>query len=80
METTITSDYKSLKLAYVEVKTFIEEAVGTEVNSLQTKIDEDLGCAGDDNYELIVKFVEKYNLDYTGFNYSKLRWSNKSAQ
>ena len=69
METIITSDYKSLKLAYVEVKAFIEE-VGTEVNSLQTKIDEDLGCAGDDNYELLEKFIERYNLDYAGFDYS----------
>lgn len=71
MEIIITSDYKSLKLAYVEVKTFLEEEVGREVNSLQTKIDEDLGWAGDDNYELIVKFVERYDLDYTEFDYSK---------
>jgi hypothetical protein len=55
----------------MEVKSFVEKEVGDEVSSLKTKIEDDLGCAGDDNYELIEKFVTKYKLDVTGFDYSK---------
>jgi len=69
--TILQSDFKSLRQAYIEVKTFIEKQVGDEVLSLNTKIEDDLGCAGDDNWELLKKFVVKYNLDDTGFDYSK---------
>ena len=64
-------DFKSLRQAYKEVKTFIEYEVGSDVYSLNTKIEDDLGCAGDDNYELLDKFVTKYKLDYADFDYSK---------
>ena len=65
------SDFKTLRQAYIEVKSFIEKEAGYEVSSLKTKIEDDLGCTGDDNYELIEKFVTKYKLDVTGFDYSK---------
>jgi len=71
MENDIYMDFKSLRQAYVEVKAFIETEVGTEVTSLNTKIEDDLGCAGDDNYDLLDKFVTKYKLDYEDFDYSK---------
>jgi hypothetical protein len=64
-------NFKGLRDAYIEVKTFIEIETGDDVFSLKTKIEEDLGCAGNDNYDLLKKFVEKYNLDYQGFDYSK---------
>ena len=65
------SDFKTLRLAYLEVKAFVENELGDEVLSLNTKIEDDLGCAGDDNWELLEKFVTKYRLDTTGFDYSK---------
>jgi hypothetical protein len=65
------SDFKTLRQAYLEVKSFVEKEVGDEVSSLKTKLEDDLGCAGDDNYELLEKFVTKYKLDATGFDYSK---------
>ncbi|GGC16091.1 DUF1493 family protein [Dyadobacter sediminis] len=71
MENTIYVDFKSLRQAYIEVKTFIEYEVGSNVSSLNTKIEDDLGCAGDDNYDLLDKFVSKYELDYADFDYSK---------
>lgn len=63
-------DFKTLRQAYVEVKTFIEEESVGSVSSLTTRIEEDLGCAGDDNADLLNKFITKYNLDITGFDYS----------
>ena len=65
------NDFKSLRQAYNEVRKFIESETGEEDISLKTKIENDLGCAGDDNYELLEKFIKKYNLDVTGFDYSK---------
>ncbi|RYD80124.1 MAG: DUF1493 family protein [Sphingobacteriales bacterium] len=38
---------------------------------MQTKIENDLGLAGDDNLELLELFVKKYQLDARGFDYSK---------
>ena len=69
--TTHQSDFKTLRKAYLEVKTFIEKEAGDEVSSIKTKIEDDLGCSGDDNYELLEKFITKYKLDPTGFDYSK---------
>jgi hypothetical protein len=71
MEKNIYMDFKSLRQAYTEVKIFIENEVGDNVPSLNTKIVDDLGCAGDDNYDLLDKFVSKYKLDYSDFDYSK---------
>jgi len=66
-----TANFSTCKQAYLEVKAFLEEETWDKVKSLSTKIENDLGCAGDDNYELIEKFVNKYNLDYEEFDYSK---------
>jgi hypothetical protein len=63
--------YRDIKGAFVEVKSFLEAETGSKVASLKTRIDGDLGCAGDDNYDLIDKFITKYSLDYAGFDYSK---------
>lgn len=65
------SDFKTLRHAYTEVKAFLEKELGTKVSCLKTKIDADLSCAGDDNLELLEKFIRKYNLDISGFDYSK---------
>ena len=65
------TNFKSLRAAYLEVKVFIENEVGDTVTSLSIRIENDLGCAGDDNWELLAKFVAKYNLETTGFYYSR---------
>jgi len=70
--TVIESDFRTLRQAYLEVKAFLEtEVYDEEPLNLKTRLYNDLGCAGDDNYELLEKFVTKYNLDPTGFDYSK---------
>ena len=69
--TVLHSDFKTLRQAYIEVKSFVENETGDKVSSLKIKIEDDLGCAGDDNYELLEKFVTKHKLDATGFDYSK---------
>lgn len=72
METNIIySDFKTLRDAYIEVKNFITDETYAKTLSLKTTIDGDLGCAGDDNLDLLEKFVEKYNLNFEGFDYSK---------
>ena len=65
------SDFKTLRQAYIEVKSFLENETSDTVNSLKTKVEEELGCAGDDNLELLERFVAKYKLDSTGFDYAK---------
>jgi hypothetical protein len=69
--TVLHSDFRTLRQAYIEVKSFVEKVLGDEVSSLKTKLEDELGCAGDDNYELLERFVTKYKLDTTGFDYSK---------
>lgn len=64
------TDFSTLKSAYNEVKSFLEEETFDKVTSLATTIENDLGCAGDDNYELLIKFSEKYNLNTEDFDYS----------
>lgn len=61
--------FSTLRKAYHEVKSFLEGEIEDKVKSLSTTIDNDLGCTGDDNYELLVKFVEKYNLNHEDFDY-----------
>jgi len=63
--------FSQLRLAYQTVKCFIENESVDKVKSLDTKIAEDLGLYGDDNWEFLEKFVTTYNLDPTGFEYDK---------
>lgn len=64
-------EFEKLKLAYITVKSFLEKEAGENVESLKTKIAEDLSFYGDDNYYMLTKFVEKFELDYTDFNYDE---------
>ncbi len=65
------ADFKTLRKAYIEIQNFLENETGVHVQSLETKIEENLGCAGDDNYDLLLKFITRYKPDTTGFDYSK---------
>lgn len=64
-------DFKKLRFAYETVKRFLEKETLDNVDSLDTKIVADLGLAGDDNYDLLARFIKKFELDYNGFDYSK---------
>jgi hypothetical protein len=64
-------EFEKLKLAYVTVKSFLEKEAGENVESLKIKIAEDLGLYGDDNFFMLTKFVEKFELDHTAFRYDK---------
>jgi hypothetical protein len=64
-------EFKELRKVHKEIKDFLENASGENVNGLNTKIAEDLGLWGDDNYFLLEEFVEKHNLNFDKFDYSK---------
>ena len=63
--------FKDLRKSYIDVKTFLEGEACIPVTSIKNRIENDLGCTGDDAYELLEKFVVKYKLDVTGFEFSK---------
>ncbi len=64
-------EFSKLRHAYLTVKNFTESESYEKVKSLNTRIENDLGMAGDDNVEFLEKFVEKFELEYKNFNYSK---------
>lgn len=63
--------FSNLRQSYKTVRDFLETESGDKVESLKTKISNDLGLWGDDNLELLEKFVKTYHLDYKDFDYSK---------
>jgi hypothetical protein len=64
------TDFRNLRRSYREVRSFLESETSEKDISLKSRIVKDLGCAGDDNWELLTKFVTKYNLKAEGFVYS----------
>ncbi len=64
-------EFNKLRFAYVKVKRFLEDQSCDTVDSLKTKIADDLGMTGDDNYYMLAEFVKKFELEYQGFNYDK---------
>ncbi len=64
-------DFSKLRFAYAVLKTFLENESGEKVLNLKTKIEEDMGMMGDDSYDLIARFVEKFELDYQDFDFEK---------
>jgi hypothetical protein len=62
-------EFSKLRFAYFTIKSFLENESFAEVKSLNSKIAGDLGMTGDDTYELLVKFIEKFDLDYKGFEF-----------
>lgn len=63
--------FSKLKHAYITVKSFIEKESANDLRSLKTKIVNDLGLTGDDNCFLLTKFVGKFELEYSDFEYDK---------
>ena len=64
-------EFDKLRFAYETVKEFLETQTGDKVEFLKTKIVDDLGMTGDDNYFMLAEFVKKFELDYEGFDYDK---------
>ncbi len=64
-------DFATLRQSYIEVKKFLEKASYEKVDNSNILIEQDLGFCGDDTYFLIEEFVEKYNLDFSNFNFSE---------
>jgi hypothetical protein len=55
-------DFSKLRHGYITVKSFLESESFEKVKSLDTRVAEDLGLYGDDNYDLLVKFIKKFEL------------------
>lgn len=64
-------EFEKLRLAYKAVKGFLEKESCRKVDNLSIRVAGDLGIVGDDNLELLERFVEKFELNYQGFNYPK---------
>ena len=64
-------EFNKLRFAYETVKRFLEDQAGDTVDSLKTKIADDLGMTGDDNYYMLAEFVKKFELEHEGFTYDK---------
>lgn len=62
-------EFSKLRHAYIAVKSFIEYESGDDLGSLKTKIANDLGLTGDDNYFMLNKFIDKFELEYSDFEY-----------
>jgi len=63
--------FSKLRQAYTTAKQFIEDETGCEIDSLQNKIEEHLGIAGDDTEELLDRFIKQYGLSADGFEFDK---------
>ncbi len=64
-------DFKTLRHVHNEIRSFLQEWSFVKVESVNDRICNDLGCAGDDAYDLLSKFVTQYKLDTKGFDFSK---------
>jgi Protein of unknown function (DUF1493) len=64
-------EFEKLRHAYVIVKHFLETEGYKKVTSLNNKVEADLGLSGDDNSELLDKFVTEFELDHKNFDYDK---------
>ncbi|GAB5416071.1 MAG: hypothetical protein Crog4KO_13440 [Crocinitomicaceae bacterium] len=62
-------EFSKLRIAYVTVKKFLENEAQEEIGSLNTKVVEDLSLSGDDNLEMLERFIKKFELDHQEFKY-----------
>ncbi len=63
--------FGELRDAYLTVKDLLHKSSGEKVAGSNLRLQEDLSLWGDDNYFLLVDFVEKYELNFDEFDYSK---------
>ena len=62
-------DFSTLRKSYIEVKNFLEKKSLEKVDNSDILIELDLGFCGDDAFILIAEFVEKYNLNFSEFDF-----------
>lgn len=63
-------EFADLRSAYITVRTFVEGESCQKIKSLRIRVAQDLGLLGDDNYELLEKFVTRFELGLGNFDYS----------
>jgi hypothetical protein len=61
--------FSELRANYLIIKQLLEKAAGMKIHSHKTRIAEDLGLWGDDNYFLLLELLEKHPLDFSNFEY-----------
>ena len=71
METIIKISFKNLKQNYLEVQQFLQKESGEKIIYNKSKVANDLSLWGDDNYDMLEKFITKYALDFSNFNYER---------
>lgn len=67
------NSYNESEARFAELVSFIRDKSGEHNMPItrQTLIEEDLGVTGEDAYELIVELSKKYQIDVTGFHFTK---------
>lgn len=71
MKTIIKISFKNLKQNYVEVQQFLQKESGEKNIYNKSKVANDLSLWGDDNYDMLEKFITKYKVDFSNFNYDE---------
>lgn len=71
MKTIIKISFKDLKQNYLEVQQFLQKESGEKNIYNKSKVTNDLSLWGDDNYDMLEKFIAKYNLDFSYFKYGE---------
>ena len=64
-------DFSTLRQSYIEVKNFLEKTTKEKVENVDVLIEKDLFLSGLDNESLLIEFIEKYDIDFSKFDYSK---------
>lgn len=63
--------FGELRNAYLTLQGLLQKASGEKVANSKARLQEDLSLWGDDSYFFLVDFVEKYELNFDEFDYSK---------
>ena len=71
MKTIIKISFKDLKQKYIEMQQFLEDKSGENKICNKSKVANDLSLWGDDNYDMLEKFITKYNIDFSDFKYDE---------
>ncbi|MGI4741150.1 MAG: DUF1493 family protein [Janthinobacterium lividum] len=64
--------FADLRRLAVAVPAYITERVDEQSPSFKTRIEDDLGCSGDDMVELLEKFSKTYYVDVANFDFTGL--------
>ena len=65
-------DYTELRLMTEKVLSYVRDICGdTEQVGLKSRLENDLGMTGDDVSEFLTRFSEKFEVNFTGFDFDK---------